>query len=293
MNLNDLLRAKSIDPKQVLVLRHRPTEPELNKVLPWLATKKPEVFNAYQQTQTQKLEKAMQGVQCVASFVGYGSGKALFIGLYSIVAWKPLTYEQFWPVPAHVYMKNAFGMKGFRKETDDRSKILWFDLVIQDFYASWKGKLVVGWPPPGRVWWRRADRNVFPVHAVLEDSALGAAVPRWNEIVLTWEDFKILPVRLESALSQWRGIYFIFDVSDGKGYVGSAYGDRNLLGRWLNYAGSGHGGNRLLRKRDPRNFRFSILELVAPSMDPDDVIRLENTWKERLHARAPHGLNDN
>ena len=37
MNLNDLLRDKSIDPHQVLVLRHRPTEPGLNKVLPWLA----------------------------------------------------------------------------------------------------------------------------------------------------------------------------------------------------------------------------------------------------------------
>ena len=41
MNLNDLLRDKSIDPKQVLVFRHRPTESELNNVLPWLASKKP------------------------------------------------------------------------------------------------------------------------------------------------------------------------------------------------------------------------------------------------------------
>ncbi len=37
MNLNDLLRAKNIDPHQVLVLRHRPSEPELNKILPLLA----------------------------------------------------------------------------------------------------------------------------------------------------------------------------------------------------------------------------------------------------------------
>jgi len=37
MNLNDLLLGKDIDPKHVLVLRHRPHEPELNQVLPWLA----------------------------------------------------------------------------------------------------------------------------------------------------------------------------------------------------------------------------------------------------------------
>ncbi|MHA1165192.1 MAG: hypothetical protein ACTSP0_06370 [Alphaproteobacteria bacterium] len=51
MNLNDLLSGESIDPRHVFVIRHRPFEPELNKVLPWLAADKPDVFNAYQQTQ--------------------------------------------------------------------------------------------------------------------------------------------------------------------------------------------------------------------------------------------------
>jgi hypothetical protein len=32
---------------------------------------------------------------------------------------------------------------------------------------------------------------------------------------------------------------------------------------------------------------------VAPEMEARDVIRLESTWKERLHTRAPCGLNDN
>jgi hypothetical protein len=70
-------------------------------------------------------------------------------------------------------------------------------------------------------------------------------------------------------------------------------GDTNLLGRWKNYAARGHGGNRLLRQRDPRNFRFTILQRVSPDMDADDVIRLEANWKERLHTRQPFGLNDN
>ena len=51
MTLNDLLLAKGIDPKQVIVLRHRPSESKLNKVLPWLAAEDPDLFNAYQQTQ--------------------------------------------------------------------------------------------------------------------------------------------------------------------------------------------------------------------------------------------------
>ncbi len=294
MNLNDLFLGKGIDTRQVLVFRHRPHEPELNKVLPWLAAEKPDVFNAYQQTQGEKLEKVMstmKGAGYVASFIGHEPGKALFIGLYSIGGSKPLTREEYWQVPAHIEMK-TFGMKGFTEE-QSRTSILWFDLALTDFYASWKGKLIVSWPPPERSWWRRAHRNEVPILAILEDSALDAAMPEWDEIVFTWEELGILPTRWKSALSQWRGIYYIFDTSDGKGYVGSAYGESNLLGRWLNYAARGHGGNCLLRQRDPRNFRFSILQRVSPDMDASNIIRLEGSWKERLHTREPYGLNDN
>ena len=40
-------------------------------------------------------------------------------------------------------------------------------------------------------------------------------------------------------------------------------------------------------------FRFTILQLVAPTMPASDVIHLESSWKRRLHTRAPYGLNDN
>lgn len=294
MNLNDLFHAKGIDPKQVFVLRHRPHEPELKKVLPWLAVEKPDVFNAYQQTQAEKLQNAMQktvGTGYVASFIGHEPGKALFIGLYTIDASRPLTRQEYWQVPANIELKR-FGMKGFSKE-ETRTFVLWFDLALTDVYATWKGKLIVRWPPPERSWWRRAHRNVMSVHAILEDSALDASMPEWDKLILTWEELNLLPKRWKSTLAHWRGIYYIYDISNSKGYVGSAYGENNLLGRWMNYAVSGHGGNRLLRKRDPRNFRFSILQRVSPDMELRDVTSLENSWKERLHTRTPHGLNDN
>ena len=291
MNLNDLLTGKGIDPQQVLVMRHRPKEPGLNKVLPWLAAEKPEVFNAYQATQGPRVEKVMLRARYVASLIRHQPGKALFIGLYRIEGSRPLTYEQFWSVPAFIEMK-AFGMKGFTAE-DGRSSTLWFELALRDFYAPWKGKLVVGWPPPERSWWRWANQNEFPVLAVLEDSALDAAMPEWERIDFSWDELAVLPTRWQAALSQWRAVYFIFDEADGKGYVGSAYGGDNLLGRWRNYAASGHGGNRLLRQRDPKSLRFTILQRVSPDMERDDVIRLEATWKDRLHTRKPHGLNEN
>jgi hypothetical protein len=290
MTLNELLVGKGFDPEQVLVLRHRPFEPEFNKIFPLLAADRPELFNAYQQTQGEKLEAAMTGAGYAASFIGNEPGQALFIGLYKIGPSKTLTHEQYWQVPAYIEMK-ALGMTGFSGEK--RPSLLWFDLTLMDFYSSWKGKLIVDWPPPERSWWRRAHRNEMPVRAVLEDSALDTAMEKWDEINFTWSQLNILSKRWQAKLCEWRGIYYIFDRSDGKGYVGSAYGADNLLGRWREYAASGHGGNRLLRQRDPHQFLFTILELVAPDMDSDDVIRREVTWKERLHTRQPYGLNDN
>jgi len=296
MNLNDLLKGKDIDPRHVLVFRHRPHERELNKVLPWLAADQPDIFNAYQQTQGEKLERVMQamtGSGFVASFIGREPGKALFVGLYSISASKPLTYDEYWQVPAYIKMK-AFDMKGWDAKEASRSSHLWFDLTLTDFYANWKGRLIVKWPPPERVWWRRAHRNEnIEVDAILEDSALDPPIKEWDQLNLTWEQLQILPRRLQFKLSEWRGIYYIFDSSDDKGYVGSAYRESNLLSRWRNYADRGDGGNKLLRHREPQNFRFTILQLVSPTMPPNDVIQLENSWKRRLHTRAPHGLNDN
>ena len=118
-------------------------------------------------------------------------------------------------------------------------------------------------------------------------------MPEWYELTITWEELHVLPTCWKSALSQWRGIYVIFDHDDGKSYVGSAYGKDNLLGRWLDYATVGHGGNKHLRKRNPRSFSFSILQRVSPDMEADEIIRLEATWKARLHTRHPDGLNDN
>jgi len=96
----------------------------------------------------------------------------------------------------------------------------------------------------------------------------------------------------QAALSQWRGIYFIFDENDSKGYVGSAYGTENIPGRWLSYAAGGHGGNKELRKRDPTHFRFSIPQRVSPDMEPAEIIWLESGWKDRLHTRE-FRMNEN
>jgi len=293
MDLNDLLRGEGIDPQNVLVLRHSPEEPELAKVLPWLAAERHDVFNAYQQTQGEKVQsimKKMVGPGYVAAFIARKSHQALFVGLYSIAGARPLTEDEYWQIPANRELKQ------YTHETASAenwpSLLLWFDLQLTDFCKAWKGRLIVDWPA-GRLWYRRAHTSPMPVSAILEDSALDKDLPKWREIDLSWDELCILPLAWKAALRHWRCIYFIYDVSDGKGYVGSACGGGNLLDRWENYAATGHGGNLLLREREPGNLRFSILERVSPDMARDEVVQLEQTWKLRLHTHSPRGLNEN
>ncbi len=287
-----------MDPKSVIVFRHRPKEPELRRVLPWLAAERPEIFNGYQQTQgdirVEKVLESLVGRGHVASFIGMRPGRALFVGLYSITSSTPLSPLDFSRKSQNLELEKFGAKNWFTEDMErDRRTVGWFDLRLVEFYSQWKGKLVVGWPPPERAWWRRAHRNVLTVLAVHEDSVLDAEMPEWNALILRWEELKVLPTRWKDRLSQWRGIYYIFDETDGKAYVGSAYGEANILGRWLDYAVTGHGDNKRLRLRPPEQFRFSILQRVSPDLDAAEVIRLESRWKDRLHTRHPHGLNDN
>jgi len=298
MLFNQLLAEQNIDPASVLALRHtpKPEDGELRKVLPWLADDDPDVFNAYQSTQTEKVEATMLRAKYVASFIGLEKRKdsteqaAVFVGLYKIGDHRPLTYTQFWERSAYQKMK-GYGMQGFVEGS--RSSVLWFDLTIIDFYKKWKGKLIIEWPRPAIRWYRFAGNADFPIVAILEDSALHGAMPDWKDCIWTRAELSALPSKWRERLSQWRGIYYVFDQSDGKGYVGSAYGEDNILGRWDYWAATGHGGNVHLRERSPENFTFSILELVAQSSDKNAVVDLETNWKKRLHTRLPFGLNGN
>jgi hypothetical protein len=152
--------------------------------------------------------------------------------------------------------------------------------------------LVIEWPGGERSWSRWAADNNLAVEAINEKTAVEPKMPPWDELVLDWSKLGELWPSWQSALRSMRGVYFIFDKSDNKGYVGSASGSENILGRWRQCEETGHGGNKLLRQRDKNNFRFSILELVAPSLPREELIKKEQSWKNRLSTIEPNGLNE-
>jgi hypothetical protein len=94
LDFNDLLAKHHINPRDVLVLRHKPTEPSLRRALHRLAAYQPEVFNAYQQTQSEKVEKRMKKATYVASFIGHQPRSALFVGLYKRHGQELMTPDQ-------------------------------------------------------------------------------------------------------------------------------------------------------------------------------------------------------
>jgi hypothetical protein len=143
------------------------------------------------------------------------------------------------------------------------------------------------------------------VQEILREPYSGRAFPGFEDIDLSFEELETL-VRnsrpdWKAALTSIKGVYLISDVSTGKRYIGSAYGDQGIWSRWCAYVASGHGGNVELRAlvSDPtleycrKAFRFALLE-SRPAPTPDELILArEAFWKRILLTRGIDGLNRN
>jgi hypothetical protein len=122
--------------------------------------------------------------------------------------------------------------------------------------------------------------------------------PGYDQVNVSWKDLSdyIESDSWKTALENQKGVYLITDISNGKKYVGSAYGQEMILGRWRDYVQNGHGGNKELKtfKFDyiKNNFRYSILEIFKYTTDDNTIITRESWWKEVLMTRE-FGYNKN
>ena len=256
--------------------------------MPWMVAERADLFAVFQALQAESFEKAMTRAEFMASFLENGPKSAIFAGLYRIDGHRRVSHEEYWAIPENQELRHL-GMEGM--EAGSRDPLL-FELTLLGEMSEWVGKLCIAWPGLERSWWRWADRNIMAVTAIHAESAFARGMPNWEDLVLSWSELQLLPASWRGKLAEWRGVYLIFDVERGQGYVGSAYGQDNILGRCGNYAATGHGGNVKLRGSKPDDLRFSILERTSPDTLPEEVIALEGTWKTRLHTRS-HGLNVN
>ena len=249
LTFNELLVRSGVKLEETLVFRHRPIEPQLNKVFDVIVGEHPELFDCYQSSHGPRTEAALSRAKFLASFVRFGPGLALFAGLYRVAGGRFLTVEEHRSNPLHQQLIDL-GMGGAFASTG-RNQIFAFDLPETKWGVDWKGRLVIKWPGLERSWYRWAERNRFEIEAITIESQFTQDMPAWDRFTPNIAELKVLPSRWLEALRHWRGIYLITDLKDHRQYVGSAGGQENLLQRWLEYAKTGHGGNKHLRGRDP------------------------------------------
>jgi hypothetical protein len=104
-------------------------------------------------------------------------------------------------------------------------------------------------------------------------------------------ELSAIPNAWIEALRSAKGVYLLTCPKTKEQYVGKASGSDGFWGRWQDYISNSHGGNILLKSRDPSDYQISILETVG-SANETDLDQLEARWKQKLQSREM-GLNAN
>ena len=169
------------------------------------------------------------------------------------------------------------------------------------------GRLTIRFKRPGRIRSIKLENyyDQMIVSELLKESYSGERFPGYESIN---HEFRTLEVIFHKQRPDWKaalenvkGVYAIFDQSNGKKYVGSAYGEAGVWSRWSAYIGTGHGWTDDLTKLIEangikyarKNFRFVLLEYRSARTDDHVLIERETFWKKALLSHSSHGYNKN
>lgn len=232
-------------------------------------------FEAYQETQGTGDAPDLRAPYW-ASFVGVPGKATLFVGLYSAEPLGFLPADRPHPVTGGVEAAGSCDL---------------YRLELRPELAEYQGRLWIEWGPGYRTWIQRGDRKPKPV-VELRRVFAEDPFPGYAKLILRLSDIETIPATWREALRATKGIYLMTCPRTREQYVGMASGGEGFLGRWREYAASGHGGNVALKSRDPSDYQLSILETVGISATIADLAALEILWKDKLQSREM-GLNRN
>ena len=153
--------------------------------------------------------------------------------------------------------------------------------------------VVIDWGAGARTWVQRAAKQAKPVIEIAQQYE--PRFPGFRAFVRLVDEVPSLPNGWQQVLRSVKGVYLLVDVDSGQQYVGSAKGADSLLGRWMNYAAGGDGGDLALKAvaRDGRrNYQVAVLEVVDENTPDDTIEQIESYWKNKLLSRE-FGLNRN
>ena len=279
LDLLDLLRIKGFKPaKKTKLVRHQSSQYDLHKLLVH------DHLEVYQRVQGKPV---FSNCEQIVSFLGMEHTKGLFVGVYDV---KGCTSAQGFSWPKD-YLYPEMPLENH----------LLYSLVENENFAELKERVVINWGGGTRSWtqWLRSKEivEILPKGYVQK-------FPGYFDFVLDYVELQKI-MQNPNANREWHrhleavsGIYLITDSKTGKQYVGSAFGKGGFLGRWKQYALTGHGGNTQLKQllgKDTlyaKNFNFTILRTLQKSLTNREVIQYEILYKEKLGTRA-FGLNSN
>jgi hypothetical protein len=243
-------------------------------------------FDEYQTRQSSEVFNC----DYIVSFVAETGARCRMIGVYEVCG--VTTNGKDTPYPAGFIFPDM-GLPTYR-----------YDLARVDGFEALRDRLVIDWGASARSWHQwlndKADKDVIE----LRPRGFVREFAGFDDVHLRFDELKQI-VDHPDANRLWHtmlggvaGVYLIVDGTDGQQYIGSAYGEEGILGRWKGYATTKHGGNKRLKELlalDQQRFAafsFSILRTLSRSLTAKEVIAIEGHLKKKLGTRA-HGLNEN
>lgn len=167
-------------------------------------------------------------------------------------------------------------------------------------YEKYLGRLIIKYENHGQNLIRKGNSilHLCEVDEILPEVFNNDIFPGYENVNVSWKSLSTLISKKswQTALANQKGVYLLVDTKTGKKYVGSAYGQEMLLGRWESYIRTINGGNKKLLILNDQyikdNFNFTILETFNKNTPDQTIIERECFWKNVLLTRT-HGYNDN
>jgi hypothetical protein len=272
---NTLLNDAGLPLSDVCLLRHQDNRADLGRNPYELWRDDRTAFDLYQSHQRidarQKFTRPFW-----ASFVGTPDHETLFVGIYA-ATYRGLLDRDI-PQP-------------HRQAVDKVGGCDVYDLSLEAALGDLSGRLYVEWGEGFRAWVQHADKQNKPIRE-LRTAFKEPDFPGFLNFVKLPSELPKLPAAWIAAFRASKGIYLLTCPKTREQYVGSATGEGGFWGRWQDYVRTGHGGNVLLKSRDPSDYQVAILEVAGTACTDSDILIMEQRWKAKLQSREM-GLNRN
>ena len=277
---SDVLRKVGLDPAKVKLIRHSLRDKGFKECY--------DLNMVYEYTCHQK-SNFSKGYDYWVIFISDSGTLAKLHSIYRVAGVVPDTPDL---IPAGLPEKEAIEYQG---------QGAFYHLEPLDLLRDYEGKLVIDWGKSALMWHQKGTTEKYIVSLLPDEKKVFSG---FEVLILTYDQLKEFienPSIYEAwhtALSTVYAIYLIVDRENGRQYVGSAYGENGLLGRWTSYVKTQHGNNKRMidlicaYPERYRYFQFSILQILPKTLTPEEVIETESRFKRKLLS-IQYGMNDN